>query len=174
MALLVEPVINGVTHGSAIQAKKFSFDLRITNRGNAPTGAFTVLSLRMKSSEGQDIIETFGNRTFHVDVINPSEVKIIKIGDTAQSMHGLVNLHFRALPADTAITIEFLQKNPYTEEESIIGQNNWIDFFYIKSMNSHLQEKTNRWIMRLTWVTAIFTFIQILPILERIYEFLLS
>ena len=64
MKLLIEPVIDGVIHGPAIQSKKFSLDLEVSNRSNTPTSAFTITRLKMKSSEGQDISEDFAKKKF--------------------------------------------------------------------------------------------------------------
>lgn len=71
--LLIEPMIDGKPHGNAIQAKKFSFDLQITNCGDIPSEEFTISTIQMRSEEGQDISEDFGRKQFHVGIINPGE-----------------------------------------------------------------------------------------------------
>ena len=38
--ILIEPVINNKTYGFAVQAKKFSFSLKITNCSNSPSEKF--------------------------------------------------------------------------------------------------------------------------------------
>ena len=173
--VLVEPLINGLVHGYAIQAKKFSLELKITNIDSSPSEAFDISSVVLKSAEGQDIIENFQGRKFYVEKINPGESKVISIGNNGQFMYGLVSIKIAIKLEDTTKEILAVQKNPFTNEYTdMLSPNMWVDFLYIKSAAQSSQEKSNKWLMRLTWVTAIFAFIQILPVLRKISDFLIE
>jgi len=54
--LLVVPIVDGKAHGEAIQAKKFSFRLEITNCGDIPSSEFTIWRIVMEPSEPQSIM----------------------------------------------------------------------------------------------------------------------
>lgn len=98
---------------------------------------------------------------------------LVKIGETGQPMFGLVNITLSVTPRNTETYIQFWQQNPFTRESTKLpGANTWLDFFFIKSTNNHLQERTNILLMWLTCVTAVFALIQIIPILMHIYTYL--
>ena len=167
--ILIEPIINNESHGFAIQAKKFLLELRITNCLDVPSGKFKITSVVISSASGQNINENFGGKQFIVDTLNPNESKIIKIGETGQFMHGLVDIRLTLQQDDISNKLILLQKNPFTNEitniTKIIGLNQWIDFLYIKSQSEHRQEISTSWMIKLTWATAILTLINIIILL---------
>lgn len=170
--ILIEPIISGKEHGYAIQTQKFRFLLQITNLSEQPSPAFTISSIILKSAEGQDINDNFNGKSFFVDILNPSQEKIIYVGDSGQFMYGLVNVSAAIQPREQNILIDFYQKNPFTKETSKIPrQNNWTDFFYIKSSNESSQEKTNIRIYWLTWATVALALIQVLAI-PKVHSFI--
>lgn len=169
--LLVEPYINNELHGYPVQAEKFSLVLKITNQNNNPSDEFTISNISLESAERKDITEDFDRKTFLVNPINPGQSLDIKIGENGSFMHGLISLNIDATPKDSSKQINFLQKNPFTGKCSELRfTNKWVDFLYIKSANQSAQEKSSKWVMRLTWATAIFALIQIVPILFHIYK----
>lgn len=164
--LLVEPVINKVTHGSAIQGKKFSFAFKITNLGSSPSPEFEIKSCHISSAEGQNIQDDFGKKSFHVPILNPGESKIVEVGLNGQLMYGLITIKFTAAPKVSTEIVEFSQKNQFTGENYIVGKDQWIDFFYIKSSAEEKQEKSTQWIMYLTFAIFLFTTIQVWALLS--------
>lgn len=167
--ILIEPVIDGKIHGFSVQAKQFSLALKITNMTDSPSEEFTINNFSMQSSQGQNIVETFGRKSYYVRTINPGESVTINIGSTGQFIYGVINLSLTAVPKTTGIIIRFLQKNPFTNEIVFIRNNEWIDFSYIKSATEYLQEKTNNKMTILTYVLIVIAIIQvIIPFLQNI------
>jgi hypothetical protein len=163
--VLIEPIVDNKNHGYAVQAKRFSFGLKITNCTNIPTKVFEISSVSITSANGQDISEHFGNKKFSVPVINPEESITVKIGDNGQFMSGLVSVKVFIRVKDEGDQIDFLQKNPFTNDLTKISVNYWIDFLYIKSSAEYRQEISTKWIIGLTWTTVILSLIQILSII---------
>ena len=163
--ILIEPVINDQIHGIAIQAKKFSLNLKISNHFDDPSEKFTISSIVISSESGQNLEDDFGKKTFFVDVINPGNSIIIKIGENGLFIRGLVGINMLIKPNDVSKQIVFLQKNPFTKEITKIGINKWADFFYMKSSSEYRQEISTKWIITLTWATAFFALIQVISIL---------
>lgn len=153
--ILIEPMIDGEAHGTAVQAKSFHFGLRISNKSNSPSDSFTISRIIMQSAQGQDIHDDFDKRSFLVDSINPGEERVIDVGRNGQFMYGLTSVTVTINPSVLGKPIMFLQKNPFTESLTEIGQNRWVDFLYIKGVNEDLQEKTNIWLVRLTWIMVV-------------------
>jgi hypothetical protein len=119
----------------------------------------------MGSAHGQNISDDFGRKTFSVGIINPDQSTVIDVGNNGQFMFGLINITATIVPSDASRPVTFFQKNPFTGSFYEIGTNHWIDFFYIRSSSEDLQEKTNKWLVILTWVIAISALITTLPIL---------
>ena len=119
----------------------------------------------MGSAQGQNISDDFGKKSFSIGIINPEKSTIIDVGKNGQFMFGLINITVNIVLADTSKQIDFFQKNPFTGNLYEVGKNYWLDFFYIKSSSEDLQEKTNRWLVILTWVIAISALITVSPIL---------
>ena len=163
--ILIEPIINGKKHGFAIQARKFSFDLKVTNKSNRCTPEILLENIYIKSAQGQDIRETFPE-SFYVKILNPEESCNIKIGENGQFMYGLVDIHMMIRKKDSTDTqeIKLLQSDPFTGEvrelEELKGLS-WIDFFYIKSLTEYQQENSTKWIIKLTMVMIFLSILQI-------------
>ncbi len=162
--ILIEPIINNKEHGFAIQAKSFSFSLKIKNCSDSPSPAFTIESISIHSAQGQNIGDNFGGKSFIVERLNPGEEKILPIGKNGQFMYGLVDVKARMTVQDSS-NLNFQQKNPFTKEICDIGVNTWIDFFYVKSSNEHQQDISTKWIILLTWATTILSLIQVASII---------
>lgn len=165
--ILIEPIVNGEIYGYPIQAKEFSFGLKITNCSDSPSEEFSISRIRLSSASGQNIADNFGDKKFFVGVINPGDSNIINVGSNGQFMHGLVDIKFTILPKKSDIQIMSLQKNPFTGEFTKVGFNHWMDFLYIKSSSEYRQEISTKWIIKLTWATAILTLIQVASIVFR-------
>jgi len=164
--ILIEPVINDKEHGFAIQAKSFSFGLKIKNCSDHPSPSFTITSINIGSAQGQNIRDDFGGKSFIIEGLNPDQEKILSIGKNGQFMYGLTDVHATITVQDISNNINFQQKNPFTKEVcDVKGVNNWVDFFYIKSSNEHQQDVSTKWIIRLTWATALLSLIQVGSIL---------
>lgn len=162
--ILIEPIIDKKEHGNAIQAKTFFFALKITNLYETPSNEFNIDRVIMRSAEGQDILEDF-KKSFFIEKLNPNESKIIEIGKYGSYMHGIICVEVFARSTINTVTFDLLQKNPFTRDIVIIGQNHWIDFLYIKNSNEYKQEKATTWMIRLTIAIAFFTLLQIVFIL---------
>lgn len=161
--ILIEPLINNKEHGEAIQAKVFSFALKITNQQKGPSHEFNISNITIKSAEGQDIIERF-NKSFFIEKLNPEESKTIVIGKYGSPMYGLVNIDVTTTPTDEAVILNLLQKNKYTMDASEIGKNKWTDFLYIRNSNENKQERTTNMMLLLAFIVAFFTLLQIASI----------
>jgi len=169
----IEPIINKKIYGFAVQAKKFSFDIKVTNNSIKPSPEFDIIEITLSNSQGQDFSDDFGNRSFFIEKLNPGENKIIKIGKNGQFTYGLVNIEIKAKAKDSTVDIIFLQKSPFTGETcKCEGKNRWIDFFYIKSLNEYEQERTNIIMIILTFIIAILTIMLAVPIIEDFMKFL--
>ena len=118
----------------------------------------------MSSESGQNLQDDFDKKEFFVDIINPGNFLIINIGENGQFIRGLVNIEASIKPKDSSKSITFLQKNPFTEEITNVGVNRWVDFFYMKSSSEYRQEISTKWIIGLTFTTAILAFIQVISI----------
>lgn len=164
--ILIEPIINNQAHGFSVQGKKFSFALKITNFFNKPSSEFTIFSVRIFSEQGQNLVEDFDQRSFFVGVLNPNESLTIDIADSGQFMYGLVRIETSCALKDTSLKIKFLQKNPFSEEISVTGENYWVDFCYMKSLSEHTQERSNNIMIKLTVVLLILTVLQIAKLFE--------
>jgi len=169
-SILIEPIIDGQPHNSAVQAKAFQFALKITNRSNSPSDPFTISSVVITSAQGQNINDNFSGKSFSVGVINPEESTIIEVGKNGQLMFGLVTVTVIITPSNVARPVTVLQRNPFTGSVCPIGNNHWVDFFYLKSSNEDLQEKTNKLLVILTLIIAASALLTALPILRNIYN----
>ncbi len=163
--LLIEPLINQIAHGPALQSQKFDVSLRITNNSEHPSPEFSIEQIYLKSAQGQDIGDAFGDKSFFVGIINPQDSYIIKIGENGQFWYGLVAINIIIKPKTEGVLISLFQKNPFTEVIIEIGKNRWIDFIYIRSSSEDEQGKSTNRIMWLTWVIAFFTLIQVATII---------
>ena len=157
-------MINGKEHGAGIQTKTFSFALKITNMQETPSHEFNISRIVMRSAEGQNMSEDFNKKSFFVEKLNPEESKIIEIGKCGAYMHGIVDIMAVIQPITVSITLDLLQKNPFTEEIINIGKNSWIDFFNIRNLNEYKQENLTIWMMILTIMITFFAFLQIVSL----------
>ncbi len=165
--ILIEPMINRKEHGIATQAETFSLHLKITNLENVPSAEFNIKNITLHSAEGQSIREDF-SKSFYIERLNPEESKIIEIGNYGSYMHGLVNISASVLPTSNAITLNLLQRNPFTKEVTEISKNSWNDFFHVKSSVIHEQQKANKRMIALTIIIGILTLIQLLTIFIKV------
>lgn len=173
--ILIEPIVDKTPHGYAIQAKKYSLDLKITNKSNTPSEEFTIDSITILSAENQNIRDNFDGKKFFVPIINPEESIVLHIGENGQFMHGLISIQAIIKPKKDGVYINFMQNNPFTNQmSSIVQKNTWVDFLYIKNSNNFLQEITNRRLLQLTWALFIIGIISIVPTVIKIYDFYLT
>ena len=161
--LIIESVIDGKVHGLAIQEKKFKFAIKFTNKGNSPSGEFTVDKIQIQSAQGQNMVIT-EEKSFLIQKLNPSEEKVVQIGTYGTHMHGLANITIQIMPSQSNEQIVCHQKSSFTEEVSYIKTNGWIDFIYIKTRSEFQQEKNNSRMFFLSIVILVLTVVQVFNI----------
>ncbi len=159
--ILIEPVINNEPHGYIIQAQSFDFSLKITNMSSFPYKEFGITHVILNSESVQNLGDNFNGKSFVAKAMNPGESEIISIGKNGQFIRGLVQIQANIDKKDNT-SINLLQKNPFTKELSNLNSGNqWVDFIYAKSSAEAIQEETTKILIRLTWVTAILTFLSV-------------
>lgn len=165
MEILIEPVINGKSHGVAIQAKKFTLQLLLKNLSSKPSSEFKINNVWFKSAEGKDINNNCDDKSFVVKSLNPSEEYILDLGEYGHPSHGLLSITLKATSEAGEVT--FYQKDPYTKNQSELKQKNtWEDFFLIESTNEIQQRRSNEVMIRLNWILLFLTTMQVLKMLE--------
>ncbi len=174
MGILVQPIINNKEYGFGIQGKIFDFDIKLTNELNSPSPKFKIVAVKLTAPKDQNFNENFNGVSFVVPELNPNQSIIIHVGKYGHFMFGLVNVHIIVQPDNPSTPIKLLQKNPFTGQYTANSINEWFDFFYIKSLNEHEQEKTNIRMLLLTIVIASLTFFTAVPIIKDFVDFLFA
>lgn len=167
--LLIVPLINKKEHGVAIQRKKFSFGLKVTNESNNPSPEFIINNIKFYSDKNQDMVSDF-RKEFNVGILNPNESKNIEIEEDGQIIHGLVRIEASIHAKEQGTIIDIVQKNQITKNASDSFPNRFVDFFYIRSLNEVKQEKSTRWMIWLTIIIGIFAFAQLAIFVMQIYN----
>ncbi|MBY0294258.1 hypothetical protein K2Q08_02920 [Patescibacteria group bacterium] len=125
-----------------VQAKPFHIGFRFKNIGNTPIIGATVSNIKWKSSNGQNI-SGWVEKSFHLDTINPGDIKTIWVEKVGTYMHGLGDVSFNIQPDNQEDTVRTYQADPFTNIVSPYGVNNWMDFFYIRSKSEYEQSIAN-------------------------------
>ena len=167
--IVIEPLIDNKTHGLAVQEKKFKYSLRFTNKGVPPSGAFTINKIEIGSAQGQNM-RVVEEKSFLIQSLNPSEEKIIPIGNYGVHMYGLANVSVQINPSQPEKQIACYQKNYFTNEIAYVKTNNWYDFIYIKTRGEYQQETSNSRMLWLTVAIFIMTALQVIYVLKEPFK----
>jgi len=145
--LLIEPVyftrstiIPFLKSKNLIQKKRFYVSLKIKNLGNDPTNGFTIKNIIVASAHGQDMCHKVKN-SYHVDSLNPGQTKLLMVEKMGTFMHGLVNISAKVLPDENTDKIKTFQRDSFTHSvDEFDEENEWLDYFFIKSKTEDLQD----------------------------------
>ncbi|MFA6269783.1 MAG: hypothetical protein WC657_01070 [Candidatus Paceibacterota bacterium] len=139
-----------------IQTLPFEFGFRLKNIGNEPIKNINVSNIFWKSANGQDIVFN-ANKKYYFDIINPGEEIerwVEKVGTYA---HGLCNFNLGVKSIDPKILVKTFQVDPFTKNSSFCADNNFVDFFFVRSKNEYEQNSANNYMLLFAVITTVLT-----------------
>jgi hypothetical protein len=140
--------------------------LRIKNIDERISPDFVLSNVTLESAHGQNIMAVEG-KTFYIPRLNSQEEKLFDIGEHGSFMHGLVKIGADLSPTERERTISCYQRKPFTNSFIYVNSNSWMDFFYIKSPQEKMHEKTLGRLKWLTFVVLLFMAMQIVLTMYR-------
>lgn len=165
--VLLEPLIDGVAHKMPVQGKRFTFAIRVTNRGDHPSGPFTITSVKLHAEANLNMYDDFGKRSFFVATLNPGESLVVPIGENGQFMYGLLKVEVMCSPSDKQDEFTWYQRNPFSGSVTDLDESmRWVDFLYMKSSAEDAQERSNRIMLWLNTFLAFLAAMQIMKLFE--------
>jgi hypothetical protein len=166
--ILIEPCFRTVNKISDLiryniitQAKLFELGFKITNTNGWPTGSFILKNIRIRSSEGKDMLHTIDN-SFQVNTLNPEATTEIWVDKFGTYLNGLAQVSFEITSDREGDIFETFQKDKFTKSISLIGKNNtWHDFFYVQSSSEYAQNRASSAMLWLSLFVAILSIISL-------------
>jgi hypothetical protein len=151
--ILIELLINGKNNEMAVQGKKFSFGLKVTNISKSQSSPFTIENIKIDSDKNQNVYVMI-LQNYEIEALNKNESKIIEIEEQGFLMYGLVSVTCSIIPKNTSNTIDLFQRNSITNEISekkMPTGNKYVNFFVVQSSNEFAQQKASELMKKLTF-----------------------